>query len=1032
MNRTKIIIIGQQQIKPLLNKFLLKIAVYVLSILKMGFYGFKMRDQFKVAHIISKILYIRLRRTLGKVPFVYAIYSKYPVLRKIDAKLSFLNTTPVLLNNPASGAWVSSADVERELQRLIENKEYKEALYKGSAVLESGLVVSNGVLLGLLNACVSVKSWELLDKIFFPAFEKLVYSALHSSSSIIKEHYQGIVEEFALILIQNAKLDSALKALYLSELIKPKPRIKLLIALLHFIQSEEIEVTRYGGDIRESSPGDEINLVGSIVWGEKYLEGFMAYNVRSMLASGNMPHLKEKGVLVHSIVTTQEGREYIKRHPVYRQLSEVARVEFFCFPEKLLDLFKGEDGPDKWSYLLYGILDHINIFFARSLRANLFLIPVDSIVANPSFTNMRRYITEDGYDCCGGGNLVAERDGFLAALERLYGKSGALEISTKELATLALKHPHNYITSQLIHDDNKSFGKHAREMFWPTAGGVELRSIYTHPLATSAKRICGNYVMPYSWVDFLLPTRLFPDESEFHKYKIINNAEEAYINNYAPDSRMYEVTGRAFHAQDFAAAHVHSHPIHRYMLNTRQFIPCDYPPIKCRNNIAMDIELVKNALNIFCNEGDMKNNNSLPDPMDLCGCHLCGSMNLEEVVNLGDMPLSHHLRKSLAEKELTYPICFHYCNTCGLLQIREPVPPDTLYDAETYSTGFQKPKHIDDLVITALSYNTPGSVLDVGCNDGSLLKVLDGYGFPELVGIEPNAHAANIAKESCSHHIYTNYLTPSVANTLVKKHNKFDHIFARHVLEHVTDLKSFFASINTLLADNGLFIIELPHVETGFEFGNPVILWEEHVNYFTECAVRAMFQHYGLQIIDKRYYAFGGGSVAFIARRKTPEILDVQMAKANDISYYKNYSDKIENLKSDLNQVIAKAKSEGYEIALYGAAPRSCTLMNFAGCGKEIDYIIDDRPDIQGRYMPGTNQVITELDKCAFTNKPLLVLLGVGAENEHKVLARLKKNIGYQPVHISLFPPRNIYDSIKSASAGIELSKQSSPSLKIA
>lgn len=969
-----------------------------------------MRSPLKLVHAGFNIYYSKLRRTLSKTPFIYSIYRKYSILQKADKKLSGFAYS-VMGASMSRGTTPPLSDLAK-LRVLLKDQKYRDALYNGVALVSAGYVLDDDILLGLLSACMELNSLELLENTFFSTIEAIAFSASRSNSSLVKDHSQGVLEELALMFIQNAKIEAALRTLYLIETINSKPRYHLLIALLHFIAAEEMEVKSYGSTIRNRFPEGEINLIGSIVWGEKYLDSFMTYNVRSMLASGNMPALAQHGLLLHSIVTTRQGKEYIENHPVYRDLCQVAQVEFFCFPEKFLTLFKGEDGPDKWSYLLYGILDHINIFFARSLQANLFLIPVDSIVANPSFKNMRRYL-EEGYDCCGGGNLVAEKDSFLEALKYTYGMSGALDINTRDLATLALAHPHNYITSQLVHDNNKSFGKHAREFFWPVPGGIELHSIYTHPLATSARRICSDFVPPYSWVDYLLPPRLFTQESEFIKYKIINNAEEAYINNFAPASRIYEVTGRSFHPHDFAAAHVRSYPIHRHMLTTRQFIPCSYPAMQCRRDMNKELDHVKDALESYCK------NTGNTQPVCISGCHLCGGMDLEKVIDLGDMPISHNLRTSLATEERTYPIYFHYCHTCGLLQIRDPIPPNELYDAETYSTGFQKPKHIDDLIVTALSYNPPGNVLDIGCNDGSLLRSLDNYGFPELVGIEPNSHAANIARQNQHHHIYTDYLNIPLANTLQNRHSKFDFIFARHVLEHVIDIKNFFASIEMLLSDNGLFIMELPHVETGFEAANPVILWEEHVNYFTECSVAAMFRHYGLQIIDKRHYAFGGGSVAFIARRQKAEVLDVQAAKGHQLSYYQNFAHRIEHLKTELCELIAKAKSNGYEVALYGAAPRSCTMVNFVTCGTEIDYIIDDRADIHGRYMPGTNKLITALDKCVFKGQPLLVLLGVGAENEHKVLAKLGLTLGYSPISVSLFPPRNVYDSIKFASTQI-------------
>ncbi|MEI7669434.1 MAG: hypothetical protein WCJ33_05070, partial [Pseudomonadota bacterium] len=515
-----------------------------------------------VSIYISKS-YFKIRRKISKIPFIYSLYRSVSFFRSLESKLSSIigYENKFIIENVK---YIDNSE-EMELKELLDKKLYQEFLDRIDVISEKNALFGRKILVGILNASAFLSSWKTFDKVFWIELKIMSFNAMRSDSSLIKHEYQEFFESLVLILIQNARLEDALRALYLIDLIDSKLRSQILIQLLNFIQAEELEVTRRGKEISSRNSNSEINQVASIVWGKRYIDDFMNYNVRSMLASGNMPSLKKHGLLIHSIVTTPEGKEYIQNHEVFKDLLQVAQVEFFCFPEKFLGLFKGEHGPDTWSYMLYGILDHINIFFARSLKANLFLIPVDSIVANPSFANMRRYIVEEGYDCCGGANLVAERDSFTNALKIQYHEKTAIEISTKDLSSLALKHPHNYITTQLVHDKNKNFGKHAREVFWLTEGGINVHSIYTHPLATSAKRICGDYILPFSWVDFLLPVRLFPNENEFAKYKIIDNAEEAYINNFAPASREYETTGRAFDPADFAAAHIYSYPIHRFM-----------------------------------------------------------------------------------------------------------------------------------------------------------------------------------------------------------------------------------------------------------------------------------------------------------------------------------------------------------------------------------------------------------------------------------------------------------------------------------
>lgn len=954
--------------------------------------------------------YIILRLRLANIALIRNIYSKYSFLQRLDHYIvAVIESSTLFMETPVNVSAALSKRLVGEVQELLEKRQFEKALEKGRALHASGAIINSYMLVRLTQETAKQGYWKIFDEVLLPSFKRLAFHVEQGTVDCHKNKFLAAVEDASMILLENARLQSCANLVMLAEMVAPRPVFRSFVFLLNFIQSAEMEAIARGQSIRDQHPSKEINQIASIVWGETYIQAFMQYNVRSMLAKGNMPALQQKGLLIHSIVTTERGKKQIMAHPAFVLLEQCAQVEFFCFPESLLDMSKGDKNPDKFSYLLYGILDHINLFFARGLRANVFLIPVDSIVANPSFTNMRRYL-EEGFDCCGAGNLVAEREAFLPALDAAYGSSPVIEVDTRSLATTALKHPHHYIVSQLIHDNNKDFGRHPRELFWPTDGGILVHSIYTHPLAISARAICKDVPLPFKWVDSLLPPRLFSSPKDFPRYKIIENAEEAYINNFAPADRKYETTGRAFNAYDFALAHTYSYPVHRYMLNIRQFIPCDYAPLNCRNDIDEDMRKAKKALSLYFPDIE---SSAVSENSDR-NCHLCASDNLEEVIDLGFMPLSHHLRSDPDTPEKIYPVRFHYCNQCGLLQIRDTVPPEALYDADTYSTGFQKPKHIDDLIVTAIASHAPGSALDIGCNDGSLLAALSQHGFTRVMGIEPNTHAAEIARGN-GFNVYTDFLNKSLASQLKQQHKGFDYIFARHVLEHVEQIGDFFECVNLLLNADGHFVMELPHVEVGFEANNPVILWEEHVNYFTEPMVQAMLEYYGFEVVAKRYYAFGGGSIAFVAKRGKRQPLDTLLTKNFSLEYFRHYAHSIQELSWQLNDLVDYAQRNGHEVAVYGAAPRSCTILNYAKLGYKINHVIDDRDDIQGRLMPGTRGQITSLDKYDVFTKPLLVLLGVGCEHEHKVLSRLKEKLGYTPVSVSLFPPRDIWQSIKEA-----------------
>ncbi len=150
------------------------------------------------------------------------------------------------------------------------------------------------------------------------------------------------------------------------------------------------------------------------------------------------------------------------------------------------------------------------------------------------------------------------------------------------------------------------------------------------------------------------------------------------------------------------------------------------------------------------------------------------------------------------------------------------------------------------------------------------------------------------------------------AKEIVVKHGAFDTVRLRHVVEHVSDLDGFFAGIRTLQRDDGLLVLELPEVEESFRLGSPAILWEEHVNYFTPALAEHMLRRFGFEICDRCNYVFGGGSMAFVARKealRSPARSSFPI-QVRIIELLRRLAGGIERLKAELNGLVSLARLE--------------------------------------------------------------------------------------------------------------------------
>jgi hypothetical protein len=133
-------------------------------------------------------------------------------------------------------------------------------------------------------------------------------------------------------------------------------------------------------------------------------------------------------------------------------------------------------------------------------------------------------------------------------------------------------------------------------------------------------------------------------------------------------------------------------------------------------------------------------------------CRICGNTELKQVLDLGEQYLSSSFVKSNDEVDETsktcVPLTVLLCGVCGLVQLKETVDRDLMYRSYFYRSGVN-PMMRDALadvtrdIKAHASLKEGDSVLDIGCNDGTMLTY-----FPitmRRIGMDPaqniNRHA---------------------------------------------------------------------------------------------------------------------------------------------------------------------------------------------------------------------------------------------------------------------------------------------------
>jgi len=345
---------------------------------------------------------------------------------------------------------------------------------------------------------------------------------------------------------------------------------KLLTTLIELKSEAEQRGRQYFHEQTSSSAAPLVFAV--VLWGKDYVEGFIKYTIRTLLASKNLPALRGR-TCIFSIVTDQQSQTLLTSFDEFDQLKKFAQIEFFLFPHSLTNV-RHYSNPDFIFYRFYGAIDHVSLYFAKSFNAHILFVVADALYSNGSLQNLLKYV-ELGYDVCVNASLVANRETVLPELDRLIAPDNSIPLASRDLAKLCYQHRHDYISQRIVTDLNDNFDMAPRELYFPTDQGFAVHAIYQHPWIISNRAISQDIRFNFFVVDFALIPRIFENNTSYSKLKVIEDSDEVLICHFATAKRKYATTGEPFNIKNFVATHLQSSPAHWHILKQRQLLRVD-------------------------------------------------------------------------------------------------------------------------------------------------------------------------------------------------------------------------------------------------------------------------------------------------------------------------------------------------------------------------------------------------------------------------------------------------------------------------
>ncbi len=332
----------------------------------------------------------------------------------------------------------------------------------------------------------------------------------------------------------------------------------------------------------------------------------------------------------------------------------------------------------------------------------------------------------------------------------------------------------------------------------------------------------------------------------------------------------------------------------------------------------------------------------------------------------------------------TYPIEILFCDGCITAHQRfqipkqELFPPSYHYRARHTADVLNGMRQLVEACEDWLGDVKGNKVLDIGCNDGSLLSIFAERGA-RTFGIEPTGAAKEATVQG--HSVLNEFLSEDVARRFVAVHGQPDLVTFTNVFAHIENLEAVIRSLKILAAPDTMIVVENHYLGAVLEKNQFDTFYHEHPRTYSYSSFRSIADALGRPIVKAEFPQRYGGNIRVFIGEATGKSGHARLDKVT--KQEASFGDGFRRLSASIEEWRGKKRTEIQgEVDRFGRLPakafpgRAAILIKLLGIDENHVSAVYEKPSSSkvGHYVPGTRIPIRSDDEFVAGDGPLLNL----------------------------------------------------------